>query len=574
MPIQPGDIAASSGYPASGKTGNPVLDEISTAHANLSAPAQQAIEGAHGLLGISPNHSDSALAVPGVSAPRGPLPDLSAQVPARPLMKGSGPIGVPEVRPANVGGYENPDPTAGLAPSAPTPLADLLAPPMPVTPSVPPGNAPSPSALQQEHTRLTRPELPGNDPNAHTSLDTGRPGYDQIHNPWLRGLATVGNVVASGLFPRFGQFIPGTSAHHDLLVGENTRALGQEQAERKAEDESRLQNAQAVEQESLPELHKTQAELATEKLHSAETAKDADRAIKEADLDRKKGESDSKISETLRVHGYTIDPDTKEVRPLKYEEMSEDQKAVHDLKASQSELADARKAYVQAQKDNIPKAQEMALARIHTAQQNAGTAAQRLGLSRDQFEAEFFGTHNGQALPGAPADEAGNPIGTRVASVTKPTGTERTKADMAKSAAEQLSDIRGIIKKRPDIFGPLAGRKTDFDVWLGSQDPDAQAFRAAETVAADHMAGMFGSRSPAVVKELHDAIGRFKDNPEAALAGIGQVEKATKLFTDAGTVRTVNPAGSNVPTVTSKEQFDALPKGAVYMEDGHQFRKP
>ena len=38
--------------------------------------------------------------------------------------------------------------------------------------------------------------------------------------------------------------------------------------------------------------------------------------------------------------------------------------------------------------------------------------------------------------------------------------------------------------------------------------------------------------------------------------------------------RTETPAAATPPTVTTKEQYDALPSGTVYMENGNKFRKP
>jgi hypothetical protein len=35
-----------------------------------------------------------------------------------------------------------------------------------------------------------------------------------------------------------------------------------------------------------------------------------------------------------------------------------------------------------------------------------------------------------------------------------------------------------------------------------------------------------------------------------------------------------SPSAKTIPTVSSKEQYDALPPDALYMEDGKQYRKP
>ncbi len=226
MPIQPRDASVSGG------TGNPVLDEISAAHASLSPQAQQAIEGAHGALGISPSHSDPAiaasaapsspeLAVPGVSGPRGPLPILSPEIPA----------------PAS--------PMAGATGGTPMATGQLT-------------TAKPESALMQERSRLTAAPLPSSDPLAHTRADTGRPGYQQIHNPWLRGLATAGDVIASGVFPRFGQFIPGTTGYRNNLLAGTEGAIEDEQGSAKSaadvaktETETGLLPGQHAAQEAL-----------------------------------------------------------------------------------------------------------------------------------------------------------------------------------------------------------------------------------------------------------------------------------------------------------------------------------
>lgn len=406
---------------------------------------------------------------------------------------------------------------------------------------------PSPHAA--EYSRLTAPPLsalPAGDPNramAHTSADTGESGIGQIKSPWAR----IPLQVLEGIGSMFGptrsleMALPGTQAHHNVLVRQAAGAENEDTAETAGIDKSRLENAQAAEAESLPQLHKTQAELAAEKLTSANTNKDKDRAIKQADETRKESQGNSREAVTLAQHGYKRD-EGGAIVPLPYEEMSQEQQGVHDLKASQQELADARAALVKAQKDNIPVAQKLAQQRLESATQAHGIALQRLGLSEKQFEMRAHGTEGGEALPGAMLDDQNKPVGTAFQQNVRPTGQERNKADLANSAHSQLQDIKSIVSRRPDIFGPAAGRKTDFTVWLGSQDPDAQRFRAARTIAGDHLAGVFGGRSEAALQALDSAIGHFKDNPAALQAGLDQLDKANAGFQKAGTVKT---AGSN-----------------------------
>jgi hypothetical protein len=144
---------------------------------------------------------------------------------------------------------------------------------------------------------------------------------------------------------------------------------------------------------------------------------------------------------------------------------------------------------------------------------------------------------------------------------------------MANSADEQLQTIEEIIKRRPDIFGPVNGRYTDFTQWLGSQDPDAKTFVNARTIAADHLAGVFGGRSEGALHELNDAIGQFRTNPEAMQKGLSTFFKANKVFQKAGTPRTVGsaaagatqtPQSGSLPVVASQEAYDKLKKGDKY----------
>lgn len=107
-----------------------------------------------------------------------------------------------------------------------------------------------------------------------------------------------------------------------------------------------------------------------------------------------------------------------------------------------------------------------------------------------------------------------------------PTGTERARADLAISAREQLNTMAGILTSRKDLFGPAAGKGTDFTTWIGSQDPDAQRFAAAARIAADHLAGVFGGRSQEALNKIYELAGQFKTNPQAAIAGLEQLNIA------------------------------------------------
>jgi hypothetical protein len=491
---------------ASPAGGNPIVQEIDQAHAALSPQAKQAIEGAHGLLGLSPGDTAQNVekSAPSVAPSAGPSIAPAAPVPAGPSLS-------PEFQ-SSSDASAMPNMVSGGAPG------------------LSPGS-PSSHPKADEYQRI---------------LGSGS-GISQIHNPFLKGLATVGDALGQ-FFPRVSAVIPGTTAHHQLVEGEAGRAAGEESAQEKQADalktadvERGLKTAQTQNQEAIPELKKTAGELAREKQQEVERANQAKeenaRTIAAGKTQSAEEIAKEKHRSTLAQHGFE-ENEKGEIVPLSYEKMSEPQQAVHDLKAAQSEAAEATAALKKAQAANQPAAAALAQKRLQSAQEAHGIALRRLNLSEKQFEMRAHGTEGGEALPGAMLNDENKPVGTAFQQNVRPTGQERNKADLANSAHEQLQDIKGIVAKRPDIFGPLAGRTTDFKVWLGSQDPDAQRFRAARTIAGDHLAGVFGGRSEAALSALDSAIGHFKDNPAAMQAGLDQLDKANRSFQKAGSVKT------------------------------------
>lgn len=175
-----------------GLTGNQTADELIQAHANLSPPAQAAI---------------------GMSK-------------------------IPAIAETN------------LAPTLP-PNAPLVNPAVTEPPSAATTTLAAPSKVRGFGPLPGSPEAARAD-ELHR-LETSPPGIvgatNRINNPFLRGLArvggTVGDVIASGVFPNFGAFVPGTSAHHAVLVNQAANAVRRDQQEQAAEDEQRLREAQA-----------------------------------------------------------------------------------------------------------------------------------------------------------------------------------------------------------------------------------------------------------------------------------------------------------------------------------------
>lgn len=145
-----------------------------------------------------------------------------------------------------------------------------------------------------------------------------------------------------------------------------------------------------------------------------------------------------------------------------------------------------------------------------------------------------------------------------------PTAQERGRADLAMSAQEQMQTMTSILQNRQDLFGPVAGRGTNFSQWIGSQDPDAQRFAAAARIAADHLAGVFGGRSQAALEAIYKTIGDNKTNPQAAIAAIQQMSQAAARIQSRG----VGPA----PGGGAKGGAQTHKVGDTITQNGHKFK--
>lgn len=294
--------------------------------------------------------------------------------------------------------------------------------------------------------------------------------------------------------------------------------------------------------------------------------KAAQRGIQESAQKRLASQSAQSTAAKMKAAGFdpVMDPNTGEVMDWQVNEVGKrkqsEQDDLSELRAANRAKAEAETALIKAKNDPASPAYKAASQAHDDAMRRIALTSRRLDLSESQFEMRAFGTNDGAALPGSVIGEDGKPVGSNFQANVRPTNTERNKADMGLSAHEQIQDIKSIVQRRPDIFGPAAGRKTEFTVWLGSQDPDAQAFRAARTIAGDHLAATFGGRSETALKSLDDAIGQFKDNPAAVLAGLDQLEKANQVFIQKGTV---HATGTGAPSSAAAPKPGATPTPAA-----------
>lgn len=459
--------------------------------------------------------------------------------------------------PAPMNGPLAPEPWNPPSPQqAPSPAAPAA--PMPTSSAILP-----PSMQGQAPSPLTPPlaaQTPGQIPNIPSYGEWVGANPNMLDKPSLAGHKTSSAIIA-GLLGAAGGLKGDPSAGINYVQGER-----QHDRNIPIVNMERYKSAVVAPAQAQLALQDTQSQIAQRNAAAAKSTAQAG-AIGDDTKGKAKAVTDAAKLGMVPVYDEqgnlaSFAPDEKS--PIAQRRALQDQltAAQVDSTKAQKELRDAQTEVNKAKGDPGSMENRLAMSRLAVARQNASTASQRLNLSTQTFMMRSRGTDmQGNPLPGAMIGDDDQAIGSAFQQNVRPTGTERNKGDMAASADEQLKDIKSIMQKHKDMFGPGYGQSSQFRQWIGSQDPDAQRFVAARTIAADHLAGTFGGRSEAALTALDNAIGQFKDNPTAAIAGVDQLTKANKRFENAGTVRTQGSnfnkskggAGSNMANPPNKQ---------------------
>lgn len=324
---------------------------------------------------------------------------------------------------------------------------------------------------------------------------------------------------------------------------------------------------------------KSQEQVYADKLAAQSKAK-MDATRQQSDFDRQQAEQNAKdfAATYKRITGKDPSPDMLQAftvsafggdKVLSTMEQTNALKAREDYQNSTLQLRQAQQTLNQAKFDASQNPSNPA---FQLKLRQAQVAAERAQSYWVSAQARAYGSVNGVPLPGAMVDSDGNPIGAEFQSNVRPTGTQRERATLATSARDQLADADAILKRRGDLFGPGAGQVTSLRQWLGTADPDAQAYRAAVVTAADHLMGVFGGRSTYAGQKISALMDSFAQNPDAAIAALRQYDKAAKLLQGVGSYSTV---GGGMPSPTGSTP--ATPKGLAPRKQskppgGNQYR--
>lgn len=128
------------------------------------------------------------------------------------------------------------------APKIPSPIS---------TPTV----TPTPGATTTEPPDLIKTNSTNQIQNAQNELQrmhTTGSGISQIQNPFLRTLARVGDIAATGLFPNIERAIPGTEGHHRDLESQENNLIQTGEKTKGEETTQEAQEAQTEKTERTP----------------------------------------------------------------------------------------------------------------------------------------------------------------------------------------------------------------------------------------------------------------------------------------------------------------------------------
>ena len=121
--------------------------------------------------------------------------------------------------------------------------------------------------------------------------------------------------------------------------------------------------------------------------------------------------------------------------------------------------------------------------------------------------------------------------GPTAAQTAKIGSDEQKRADLAQNMNENLDSLEDIATRRPELFGPLAGRMTDLKVAAGTSDPDIAKLEVVKHNLGMVTQGVHGMRSAQGVEASAQAlVNGYHNSPTALKAAVDAARGSAKTF--------------------------------------------
>lgn len=337
----------------------------------------------------------------------------------------------------------------------------------------------------------------------------------------LGPIARIGDVALGALFPGVAPMVPGTTAHHNALIGQQNQAIDTDIAQNQETAKTGESNARATEQNAQAE------------------------ALKHPKPEKTGTPEDEAF---LSLVG-TPNPDTgKPYTAL--EAFQKTSQAKQDVRPPQKpDNIDQQYA------DAIQSGDHQTAERLLKVKRDMAAAGQ--SPERPQHEPrQMVVGPDGTVIELKPGMKV--PQGTKTVAgdlaTGKPTADEQRRSDLAGNLNENLATLEEIATRRPDLFGPIAGRVTGLKGVVGSNDPDIGTLETIKHQIGMAQISAHGMRSAHGIDGAAESIlNSFKNGPDAVKASINAARNSVKTFT--GDVE------------RAKNPTQAAPQGVIYARD-------
>lgn len=150
----------------------------------------------------------------------------------------------------------------------------------------------------------------------------------------------------------------------------------------------------------------------------------------------------------------------------------------------------------------------------------------------------------------------------------KPTADETRRADLARNMNENLDQLEDIAKRRPDLFGKVAGRMTSLRNAIGTNDPDVAALQTIKEQMGMAMVGAHAMRNAQHVEAAARSImNNFTNAPEAMAGAIKVARDSLGTFQqDAGEQQ------GSAPKANLKSKVSNQAPEGTRIQVGHQIQ--
>jgi hypothetical protein len=155
----------------------------------------------------------------------------------------------------------------------------------------------------------------------------------------------------------------------------------------------------------------------------------------------------------------------------------------------------------------------------------------------------------------------------------EPTADEKRRGDLANNLNENFDKLEDILKRRPELFGPMAGRMTSVRSAFGTSDPDIAALETIKHQVGMAQISAHGMRSAQGIDEAAKSLlNNFNNTPAAMMGGIGAARDSVKTFLNDAGKGTPQPHPFTPPTMRNPAPATSLGPKVGTVEGGFRFK--